>query len=64
LPTEVEGASRGDLTVRAEVTAGIRLRFLNAIAENLRQIVVKVKQSAVQVNHLLGENEGNARTGR
>ena len=61
LLTEVEGASRGDLTVRAEVTAGdigTVSDFFNAIVENLRQIVVKVKQSAVQVNHLLGENEG------
>jgi len=64
LLTEVEGASRGDLTVRAEVTAGdigTVSDFFNAIVENLRQIVVKVKQSAVQVNHLLGENEGAMR---
>ncbi len=61
---EVEGASRGDLTVRAEVTSGdigTVADFFNAIVENLRQIVFKVKQSATQVSHLLGENEGEMR---
>jgi twitching motility protein PilJ len=58
---EVEGASRGDLTVRAEVTSGDMgtvADFFNAIIENLRQIVIKVKESTDQVNSLLGENEG------
>ncbi|KAM3097870.1 methyl-accepting chemotaxis protein [Phormidesmis sp. 146-35] len=58
---EVEGASRGDLTVRAEVTSGdigTVADFFNAIVENLRQIVLQVKQSATQVSRLLGENEG------
>jgi twitching motility protein PilJ len=58
---EVEGASRGDLTVRAEVTSGdigTVADFFNAIVENLRQIVSQVKQSASQVSRLLGENEG------
>jgi twitching motility protein PilJ len=61
---EIEGASRGDLTVRAEVTAGdigIVADFFNAIVENLRQIVSQVKQSATQVSHLLGENEDEMR---
>jgi len=61
LLSEVEGASRGDLTVRADVTAGeigTVADFFNAIVESLRQIVTKVKTSAAQVNASLGENEG------
>ncbi|MGF1567362.1 MAG: GAF domain-containing protein [Nodosilinea sp.] len=61
LLSEVEGASRGDLTVRADVTAGeigTVADFFNSIVESLRQIVTKVKQSAAQVNTSLGENEG------
>jgi methyl-accepting chemotaxis protein PixJ len=57
---DVEGAASGDLTVRADVTAGeigIVADFFNAIVESLRQIVVQVKQSAVQVNTALGQNE-------
>jgi twitching motility protein PilJ len=60
LLSEVEGASRGDLTVRADVTAGeigTVADFFNSIVESLRQIVTKVKQSAEQVNDSLGENE-------
>ncbi|MGF1517422.1 MAG: GAF domain-containing protein [Nodosilinea sp.] len=61
LLSEVEGAARGDLTVRADVTAGeigTVADFFNAIVESLRQIVTKVKTSAAQVNASLGENEG------
>ncbi|MBE9042442.1 GAF domain-containing protein [Oscillatoriales cyanobacterium LEGE 11467] len=61
---EVEGASSGDLTVRADVTAGeigIVADFFNAIVESLRQIVSQVKQSATQVNASLGANEGAIR---
>ncbi|HIK33432.1 MAG TPA: GAF domain-containing protein [Oscillatoriales cyanobacterium M4454_W2019_049] len=57
---EVEGASRGDLTVRADVTAGdigTVADFFNSIIESLRQIVTQVKTSASQVNSALGENE-------
>jgi methyl-accepting chemotaxis protein PixJ len=64
LLSNVEGASRGDLTVRAEVTAGeigTVADFFNSIIESLRQIVTKVKQSAIQVNASLGENEGAIR---
>src|SRR5579883_101771 len=46
---QVEGAALGDLTVRADVTAeemGTVADFFNAIIESLRQIVVRVKQSA------------------
>lgn len=57
---EVQGASRGDLTVRANVVSGdigTVADFFNAIVESLHQIVIKVKQSSLQVNHLLSENE-------
>lgn len=65
LLSDVEGASRGDLTVRADVTAGeigTVADFFNSIVESLRQIVTKVKQSAQQVNQSLGENESAIRT--
>ncbi|GAB4144183.1 MAG: hypothetical protein Fur0046_21520 [Cyanobacteria bacterium J069] len=61
---EVEGAAQGDLTVRADITAGeigTVADFFNSIIENLRQIVTQVKQSATQVNASLGENEGAMR---
>lgn len=64
LLTDVEGAVNGDLTVRAEITAGeigIVADFFNAILENLREIVTEVKQSATQVNNSVGENEGAIR---
>lgn len=58
---EVQNVSAGDLTVRANVTSGdlgIVADFFNAIVENLRDIVLKVKQSSAQVNDLLSKNEG------
>lgn len=61
---DIEGASRGDLTVRAEVTAGeigTVADFFNSIIESLRQIVIQVKQSSMLVNQSLGENEGSIR---
>ncbi|MEB3356500.1 MAG: methyl-accepting chemotaxis protein [Synechococcales bacterium] len=61
---DVEDAARGDLTVRADVTAGeigTVADFFNSIIENLRQVVTQVKQSAIQVNSSLGENEGAMR---
>jgi twitching motility protein PilJ len=64
LLSQVEGAARGDLTVRADVTAGeigTVADFFNSIVESLRQIVTQVKQSVVQVNDSLGENESAIR---
>ena len=61
LLNDVEGASSGDLTVRAEISAGeigIVADFFNAIIESLRDIVTQVKQAASQVNSSVGENEG------
>lgn len=57
---EVEQAASGNLTVRANITSGeigTVADFFNVILENLRQIVVQVKQSAVQVNSAIGEND-------
>lgn len=57
---DVEGAARGDLTVRADVSAGeigTVADFFNAIIESLRQIVTQVKMSAGQVNMSLGDND-------
>ncbi|MGK7875520.1 MAG: methyl-accepting chemotaxis protein [Xenococcaceae cyanobacterium] len=61
LLTEVEGASSGDLTVRAEIITGeigIVADFFNSIIESLREIVIQVKQAASQVNISVEENEG------
>ncbi|MGB7443864.1 MAG: methyl-accepting chemotaxis protein [Coleofasciculaceae cyanobacterium] len=57
---DVEGAARGDLTVRADVTAGeigTVADFFNSIIENLREIVTRVKRSAIEVNAAIGEDE-------
>ncbi|MCG6133320.1 MAG: methyl-accepting chemotaxis protein [Nostoc sp. LLA-1] len=64
LLNQVEGAARGDLTVRADVTAGeigTVADFFNSIVENLRDIVTQVKQAATQVNGAIGSNEGAIR---
>ncbi len=64
LLTEVEGASQGDLTVRADVTAGeigTVADFFNSIVESLRSIVTKVKDSASQVSTAISSNEGDIR---
>ena len=60
LLSDVEGAASGDLTVRADVTAGeigTVADFFNAVIESLRDIVTQVKKAASQVNTSLGENE-------
>jgi twitching motility protein PilJ len=60
LLSDVEEASQGDLTVRAEISAseiGIVADFFNSIVENLREIVTQVKQAATQVNSSVGDNE-------
>ena len=61
LLSSVEDASQGNLTVRADVSAGeigIVADFFNSIIESLRQIVTQVKRSAEQVSSALGQNEG------
>ncbi|WP_404790354.1 methyl-accepting chemotaxis protein [Altericista sp. CCNU0014] len=57
---DVEGASEGDLTVRADVSAGeigIVADFFNSIVESLRGIVSQVKVASAQVNNSVGSNE-------
>jgi methyl-accepting chemotaxis protein PixJ len=57
---DVQGASDGDLTVRADVSAGeigIVADFFNSIVENLRDIVSQVKVASAQVNRSVGSNE-------
>ncbi|MEH1941138.1 MAG: methyl-accepting chemotaxis protein [Nostoc sp.] len=64
LLNDVEGAARGDLTVRADVTAGeigTVADFFNSIVESLRDIVTQVKQAAIHVNTAIGSNEGAIR---
>lgn len=64
LLSEVEGAARGDLTVRAEVTTGeigTVADFFNAIVESLREIVTSVKHATDKVNISINENEGAIR---
>jgi methyl-accepting chemotaxis protein PixJ len=59
--TDVDAASQGDLTVRAQITAGevgIVADVFNSIVESLRDIVSQVKQAATQVNESVGSNEG------
>ncbi|MBW4631508.1 MAG: GAF domain-containing protein [Iphinoe sp. HA4291-MV1] len=61
LLNDIEGAAKGDLTVRAEVTTGeigTVADFFNSIVESLRLIVTKVKVSALQVNKAIGTNSG------
>lgn len=56
---QVEGAAAGNLTVRAEVTLGeigTVADFFNSTVESLRDIVTKVKASAIQVNNAIGVN--------
>ena len=65
LLSDVEAVADGNLTVRADVSSdeiGTVADFFNVIVENLRQIVIQVKQSAQQVNASLGENESAIRT--
>jgi methyl-accepting chemotaxis protein PixJ len=64
LLSDVEGAARGDLTVRADVTVGeigTVADFFNAVIESLRDIVTQVKKAATQVNTSLGDNEVSIR---
>jgi twitching motility protein PilJ len=61
---DVEGASRGDLTVQAEVTAdelGAVADAFNLTIQNLREIVSQVKQAAKQVNRNSTDSEAFAR---
>ena len=62
--TDIENASNGDLTVRANITEGpigIVADFFNSIIENLRDIVTKVQTTTTQVNTSVGDNENAIR---
>lgn len=62
---DVEGASIGDLTVRADVQEGeigTVADFFNAIIESLRQIVIQVKETARGVSASLGDSAGAVRS--
>ncbi|MGQ9837510.1 MAG: methyl-accepting chemotaxis protein [Cyanobacteriota bacterium] len=57
---DVEGAARGDLTVRAEVTAdvlGAVADSFNLTIRSLRDIVSQVKRAAIAVNDAALQNE-------
>lgn len=57
---DVEGAARGDLTVQAEVTAdvlGAVADAFNLTIQNLRDIVLQVKQAARSVNKNSSDSE-------
>ncbi|GAA6621602.1 MHYT domain-containing protein [Scytonema sp. NUACC26] len=59
LLNDVREVSKGNLTVRAEISTGeigVVADFFNAIIENLQHIVVQVKHTAKQVNVYVGEN--------
>lgn len=61
LLNEMEEASNGNLTVRTELTAGeigIIGDVFNAIIENLRSIVIQVKEATGQVNVSIDQSEG------
>ncbi|MDX2273232.1 MAG: methyl-accepting chemotaxis protein [Cyanobacteriota bacterium] len=62
---DVEGAARGDLTVRAEVTAdvlGAVADSFNLTIRSLRDIVSQVKKAATAVNDAALQNEDFARS--
>lgn len=62
---DVEGAARGDLTVRAEVTAdvlGAVADSFNLTIRSLRDIVSQVKRAATSVNDAALQNEDFARS--
>jgi twitching motility protein PilJ len=56
----VEAASQGNLTVRADISEGeigIVADMFNSIIESVRDIIRQVKQAANQVNSSVGKNE-------
>ncbi|GAA6621389.1 methyl-accepting chemotaxis protein [Scytonema sp. NUACC26] len=64
LLNDVAEVSKGNLTIRAEVTSGeigTVAEFFNTIIESLREIVMSVKKAAIEVNLSVGENKGAIR---
>lgn len=65
LLSDVEGAASGDLTVRAQISAGeigIVADFFNAIVESLRDVVTQVKIASLQVNTSVNTNNESIRS--
>lgn len=65
LLSDVEGAASGDLTVRAQISAGeigIVADFFNAIVESLREVVTQVKQATLQVSSSVNTNNESIRS--
>ena len=65
LLSDVEGAVSGDLTVRAQISAGeigIVADFFNAIVESLRDVVSQVKIATLQVSTSVNTNNESIRT--
>ncbi|BCX09404.1 MAG: hypothetical protein KatS3mg066_3263 [Fischerella sp.] len=61
---DVEGVVRGDLTVRVDVNEGeigTVADFFNSIVESLRDIIIKVKVSIMQLDEVIGSNETTIR---
>ncbi|WP_315790841.1 methyl-accepting chemotaxis protein [Fischerella sp. JS2] len=61
---DVEGVVRGDLTVRVDVNEceiGTVADFFNSIVESLRDIIIKVKASIMQLDEVIGSNETKIR---
>lgn len=64
LLSDVEGATQGDLTVRAQITSGeigIVADFFNAIVESLRDVVTQVKRATTQVSSSVTANDAALR---
>ncbi len=64
LLSDVEGAVNGDLTVRAQISAGeigIVADFFNAIVESLRDVVSQVKIATGQVSTSVNTNNDSIR---
>lgn len=57
---DVEGVVQGDLTVRVDVNEGeigTVADFFNSIVESLRDIIIKIKVSIMQLDEVVGSNE-------
>jgi methyl-accepting chemotaxis protein len=64
LVEEIEGATNGDLTVRASLNSmelSTVADLFNAVIDSLRDIAIEVKQGSGQVSVSLGANEQNIR---
>ncbi|MBD2430497.1 MULTISPECIES: methyl-accepting chemotaxis protein [Fischerella] len=61
---DVEGVVRGDLTIRVDVNEGeigTVADFFNSIIESLRDIIIKIKVSIMQLDEVIGSNQTTIR---